>query len=347
MASKPIPLEEDVYIEGLERIIEANYFPELAEKRKGQPLKQTNPETGETIVVNTDVSLSTFQSLYTSEDNASFAELMRKSREYLQQKFAWLFSKETPALEGSKNPATLLLTDGTTQGEDRGNETKADPRAIPETWAYKVKNTLMYIPEGAPKTQQEILEETGPPKKVVYENTRFQEQPYGVASMSAPSPAPMATEVRWNMIGASTPFLLGTPSMPRLESPRVQGYGFVSTPSPAPGVDCSPFVTWGTIEGPPLVLEEAGPQFKVPEPPARERLAHSLVEKRTSASRTPKARTLVSPYRLRSPASSKRVSDLDLQLRASYKSPSTPLKSPRRTPQRTPEPKSLTDGLLE
>ncbi|KAF5780562.1 putative nuclear protein DGCR14/ESS-2 [Helianthus annuus] len=62
---------------------------------------------------------------------------------------------------------------------------------------------------------------------------------------------------------------------------------FVKTPSPAPGVDESPFVTRGEIEGTPLRLEPEdtpvdiggsgnGPQFNIPLPPSRDVKAHSL-----------------------------------------------------------------------
>ena len=56
------------------------------------------------------------------------------------------------------------------------------------------------------------------------------------------------------------------------ESPRVNGYGFVATPSPAPGVNESPLMTWGEIEGTPFRLDGGdtpmrhsgpGPAFKV------------------------------------------------------------------------------------
>ena len=35
------------------------------------------------------------------------------------------------------------------------------------------------------------------------------------------------------------------------KSPAVQGYGFVVTPSPMPGVDDSPLMTWGAWAKPP------------------------------------------------------------------------------------------------
>ena len=49
-------------------------------------------------------------------------------------------------------------------------------------------------------------------------------------------------------------------------------------------MDASPLMTWGEIEGTPLRLDATPlsnnvPSFKIPEPPRRETLAHSLVEK--------------------------------------------------------------------
>lgn len=40
-----------------------------------------------------------------------------------------------------------------------------------------------------------------------------------------------------------------------MESPNIGGYNFLLTPSPAPGVDASPFTTWGTIDSTPLRLD--------------------------------------------------------------------------------------------
>ncbi|KAL5994588.1 hypothetical protein ACLOJK_024641 [Asimina triloba] len=65
------------------------------------------------------------------------------------------------------------------------------------------------------------------------------------------------------------------------------GYSFVRTLSPAPGVDESPFITWGEIEGTPLRLEaneslggigNGGdrPHFRIPLPPSRDVKAHEL-----------------------------------------------------------------------
>ncbi len=119
------------------------------------------------------------------------------------------------------------------------------------------------------------------------------------------------------------------------DSPRVGGYGFVSmTPSPAP--DASPFTTWGTIEGTPILLDTntRGPVFKVPETPKREELAHKLVDQSTKAKKLKMTnKGFMSPRVAASPYTA------DMQLRASYQSPlAKRLATPTRAT--TPVPKS-------
>lgn len=37
--------------------------------------------------------------------------------------------------------------------------------------------------------------------------------------------------------------------------PRVSGFGFVATPSPAPGVNESSHMVWGEVENTPMLIE--------------------------------------------------------------------------------------------
>ncbi|XVF81490.1 hypothetical protein PTKIN_Ptkin15bG0159300 [Pterospermum kingtungense] len=137
------------------------------------------------------------------------------------------------------------------------------------------------------------------------------------------------------------------------------GYSFVKTPSPAQGVDESPFVTWGEIEGTPLRLEPEdidiggsgdGPHFKIPCLPARDVKAHSLsreaawnLRKRSEMFKKP---LLLSPYRggsaspsvrTLSPAAqnfvrnaiAKSSSSVDETLRASYRGASPEVSTPK------------------
>ncbi|KAJ4730179.1 protein DGCR14-like [Melia azedarach] len=139
------------------------------------------------------------------------------------------------------------------------------------------------------------------------------------------------------------------------------GYSFVRTPSPAPGVDESPFITWGEIEGTPLRLEAEdtpidiggsgdGPHFKIPSAPTRDVKAHELSRE---ASRKLRERSkmfqkppLPSPYRagsaspsvkMLSPAAQKFMrnaiakssSSVDDALRASYRGSSPVVGTPK------------------
>jgi len=63
------------------------------------------------------------------------------------------------------------------------------------------------------------------------------------------------------------------------------------------GVDASPLMTWGEIEGTPFRLDGSdtpvvpggrGPVFKIPEVPRRDRLLHELAEKASKAHRDKK-----------------------------------------------------------
>jgi protein DGCR14 len=107
------------------------------------------------------------------------------------------------------------------------------------------------------------------------------------------------------------------------------------TPSPAPGVDQSPFMTWGSIEGTPLIVEtetplrgHSGPTFKIPDTSRREKLVHELVDESNKQKKQKmlgsKKDVRYSPMRSPGPGSS----PMDHQLRASYASPVTK-KTPR------------------
>lgn len=175
------------------------------------------------------------------------------------------------------------------------------------------------------------------------------------------------------------------------ESPRVGGFGFVATPSPAPGVSESPLMTWGEVENTPLRVEGSetpyvdrtpGPAFKILEPGRRERLGLKMANEAAAKNRAKKQEALrrvtenlasLTPKGL-SPAMSPALQRLvsrttskytDRALRASYTpSParSTHLKTPASGPQtptstpapgsatRTPlsqDPASITDNLLQ
>ncbi|PIO31559.1 hypothetical protein AB205_0143630, partial [Aquarana catesbeiana] len=132
-----------------------------------------------------------------------------------------------------------------------------------DTWEYKTHNTLMYYPAGVPDNDLIFKK----PREVVHRNTRFQKDPFSQAlsKTQLQQAAALNAQYKQGKVGPD-----GKELIPQ-ESPKVNGFGFVGTPSPAPGVDESPLMTWGEVESTPFrldgsetpYLEKApGPSFK-------------------------------------------------------------------------------------
>lgn len=195
----------------------------------------------------------------------------------------------------------------------------------------------MYEKDGVPLTLEEEKNlSVGPPKEIVLENTRI-----------VPSSATKTTKDKGQPKDPSKIDLDEVRGLTTKEngSPKVRGYGFIATPSPAPGVDASPFMTWGTIEGAPLLIDTGsfdlsgpvdGPTFKIPETSSREKLAHDLTDQITAK----KKKEVSTPKRV-APIATPSPHRVDMQLRASYSPKVTgvaasPFKVPTGTPKRTP-----------
>ena len=143
-----------------------------------------------------------------------------------------------------------------------------DGKAGVDTWKYRTRNAVMYVPDGEDYSAEELVElKKKKPRKIVYDNTRFQLNPWDSQKNkdSLKQAAVDKANLHSGKIGHDGKELQAS------VTPRVNGYGFVATPSPAPGVDESPLMTWGEIEGTPFQLEtnetplvpSSGPTFKV------------------------------------------------------------------------------------
>ncbi|KAF9970438.1 DiGeorge syndrome critical region protein 14 [Actinomortierella ambigua] len=286
--------------------------------------------------IDTSLSLDQFQTRYTSEDNASFNQIIENANRERQAKYQWMYDRETKSLRiqhegGASSSAQKLITQGEghgamdaqsgststqlivtkkeVQGSQEGEESEQGndgngaeklaemlkdkrPVAVP-TWEYKVKNSLMYFPEGVGTTlvQGDLLR--GNPKEIVHRNTGFQGQDLLVLNQTAAA-----------KIDASSS-LDGKDG----ETPSVNGYKFVSsTPSPAMSQlgDDPELLTWGTIEDEPLLISSGvspsgASHFKLPPTPRRELIAQKLTEK---ASRTFREKTTLRAQVFSSPSTS-------------------------------------------
>uniref|UniRef100_A0A1A8QR91 DiGeorge syndrome critical region gene 14 n=1 Tax=Nothobranchius pienaari TaxID=704102 RepID=A0A1A8QR91_9TELE len=421
-------LDEEEYIQSLEKIIQRDFFPDVtklqAQKdyleaeengdlermrdisiRYGSSLTKSTPRTSVPYVTpasfetpvghpgspsttycskgldaekkNNDQdektlpSLDRFLAKNTSEDNASFEQIMDLAEDKEKLKHAWLYEAEEEFKQRHEENLALPSAE------------KAALQCVKaglETWEYKAKNALMYYPEGVKDDDANFKK----PREVIHKNTRFVGDPFSKAlnKSQIQQAAALNAQFKQGKVGPD-----GKELIPH-DSPRVNGYGFERTPSPAPGVAESPLMTWGEIESTPFRLDGSdtpyaernhGPSFKIPEPGRRERLGLKMANEAAAknrakkqeawrkvtenlASLTPKGLSpALTPalQRLVNRTSSKYT---DKALRASYTpSPShsckTPFNGPA-TPSGTPTPikaktpgsqdlTSLTDNLLQ
>ncbi|KAM4649263.1 splicing factor ESS-2 homolog isoform 1-T1 [Amazona ochrocephala] len=308
-------LDEETYIERLEKIVQRDFFPDVAVLRAQKeyleaeengdlekmrqiaikfgsslgkssgdtPVPYVTPATFETPEVHPGglpledkskagvkaaeeggaekddkealPSLDSFLAKHTSEDNASFEQIMEVAKEKEKVKHAWLYSAEEEYAQ--RHSENLALPSAEQQALE-------SVKAGLETWEYTARNTLMYYPTGVPDGDEVFKK----PREVVHQNTRFVKDPFSqaVSKSQLQQAAALNAQYKQGKVGPD-----GKELIPQ-ESPKVNGYGFVATPSPAPGVNESPFMTWGEIESTPLRLEGSetpyvdrtpGPAFKV------------------------------------------------------------------------------------
>uniref|UniRef100_A0A023F174 Putative nuclear protein es2 n=1 Tax=Triatoma infestans TaxID=30076 RepID=A0A023F174_TRIIF len=319
-------LEEDSYLEEMGKIIQRDFFPDL-EKLKAQndyldalnrndtiKLQQihakytqgsrticserySSPATFETPNDNrtgedetfrqssadavkkeepsndtkSNMSLDEYLGSHTSEDNQSFEEIIAESAKCHRQKYPWLYKEES--LETNEDLLSLPSADN--------NTNILRPKQI-DTWSYKDKNYIMYVPDGVDLTPEEKVEMAKRKQEIVHSNTRLKVNPFDEIENKERIQDMAHSQAKSldGKIGVDGKELV-------TETPKVNGFSFVNTPSPAPGVNESPLMTWGEIEGTPFRLDggdtplrtSAGLSYFVPEPPKRERLALKLADK--------------------------------------------------------------------
>ncbi|KAJ3146824.1 DiGeorge syndrome critical region protein 14 [Geranomyces michiganensis] len=221
------------------------------------------------------LSLDAFQTQYTSEDNASFSNIVDKVNAERRAKYAWVFDKEKGqlTLPGGASPQNAL------EHVDKGVA----------GWKYKAKNSLMYHPDGVPQTLAEQAASRGPPKAISPSATRFTSTGSTTSLLRAAQHAATRAHTNevWSEMAKATPGLF-PPQTPE----GVNGFSYVpSTPLLDPEVDVDPaeLMTWGSIEGTPLLVDSGGggsiKGFSIPETPRREALSNRLSGKATKSLR--------------------------------------------------------------
>jgi len=248
------------------------------------------------------MSLNAYLDKYTSEDNQSFQEFMDESDHRHRLKYAWLYEAETKHKQLVQQSLAVPSIEAQADVYER-------PLDI-DTWGYRNKNYVMYCPDGVPYTKEEEVELARKKQEILLKNTRFEKVPFKETSATpAPQVAPAAGKVNLfkpapGMIGFDGKVIDTT-------TPKVNGFSLVRTPSPTPGAEESPFMTWGEIEGTPFRLDggdtpissDNNKPFKIRETSKRERLGIELAEKVSQRYRDKKQKAIeVARFNLTSPS---------------------------------------------
>jgi len=255
------------------RRIESDELPTVSEASSPKTSVESIKRNDET---ESKTGLDDYLSTHTSEDNASFQEMMVEAENKRKLKYVWLYEA------GDKSKAWLAI-DGSATRVPVVEGSNPRPKQV-DSWAYKNKNYIMYIPDGVELSAEEKIELAKKKQTIMHENTRLRTNPFNEQQNKETIDELAKSQSRANdgKIGVDGKEVV------RNVTPRVNGFSFVATPSPRPGECESPLMTWGQIEGTPFRLDggdtpllktSQGPSFRIAEPPKREQLALQLAEK--------------------------------------------------------------------
>lgn len=215
---------------------------ETPQVHKNTPEKQPEPQKVENTSKPPQLSLDQYLNVHTSEDNESFKEIMIESERKHREKYSYLYNEESKSIE--EQSKLLSLPSVEKQCELPEKKLNVD------SWGYKNKNYIMYIPDGVELTKDELVEMSKRKQEIVYNNTRLSGNPFNEqqSKETITELAKTQAKVKDGKIGVDGKEVV-------TETPKIRGYSFVKTPSPSPNTMDSPFMTWGEIEGTPFLLD--------------------------------------------------------------------------------------------
>lgn len=221
-----------------------------------------------------NMSLSMFQTKYTSEDNESFYKLLDRQNVKKREKYAWMWSGNkilTPrqiafrkreaertkrlAPSSSNSSSTSLSISASalvSESEGQTNNTNKQLQLIttdqdarpaqPDAWASKPENPLMFIPSSIEDTHETVAQKAestsrAAPRRVIYGNTRVQPTPPqidGSANNNQSIPPSPSLSAIRDAIAGRPRPTDSEPGYTGAETPRINGYAFVDEDEPTP-----------------------------------------------------------------------------------------------------------------
>ncbi|VDL19518.1 unnamed protein product [Hymenolepis diminuta] len=285
---------EDEYLTHIGKIIQRDFFPDIAElggETPGDPVidaSQTpsGPPTQNPQRDETSMRLDKYLANNTTEDNASFIEIINESERKREAKLANFFPSRSPtnALTAGASSSPLAIE------ASANKQTVKTPSSLKSAVAPSVEsitshNSVHFNPDGAPLTAEEITEHFNRERRICPENSRFKKPMTPV--MDRRKFVSSAAANRVGRFGIDGKEIVGSESP--LSTPNVGGFRFIdSNPSAipfSPGGGATPLMTWGEMESTPFRLDEASghtplvSSFRLPSPSKREALAHELADK--------------------------------------------------------------------
>ena len=246
----------------------------------------------QTVEVNTNMSLDSFQALYTSEDNESFYKLLDKQNQKRAEKYAWMWSanNQLPSkmMLKQKEIETKLLESGRSIADDGGKRDRLaiedvnEKPARPDSWKSKPNNQLMFRPESIEDSlettaQKAQNESRAAPRGVAYVNTRMPSEVIIQESQTVP-PSPSLTAIKDAIAGNRRASDIES-SVCGSETPRVNGYAFVDDEPEEQSYIPLPVIDLGkgdTMKNPFVIKEQS----------KREDLHHRMVDTNMKTKRT-------------------------------------------------------------
>ena len=309
-----------------------------------------------------DVTLDTFLSKHTSEDNEAFNDIVEEQREIFVKNHEWMF-KNDEQLSLEHKATSLVLPSIENQCSTISTESKPL-----DGWTYKNVNPVFYNPDGVELSDHEKMEIVKKQRTIHIENTRFKTNPWKLTDKQKDNLLASKKEHELGKVGADGQLLVDSNL-----TPSVNGYKLLRLDNPSPMINPeeSPFMTWGEVESTPFRIEGeeddimlanaglAGPSFKIQDVPKRDRIALELAEKNSkfyrdkknkaiekarSHMKTPKRGNLTLRVTSMSPAAQRLATNklgirigTDKALQAAY----TPSPRTARSSKATPTPTSL------